>query len=295
MQTVQEWFGCGERVRVSLNSAEYNIFCRVAGYGPWLTFLHGFPTCSWDWAKLVDRVQQRFRLLFFDFLGFGDSDKPEKHRYSIFEQADLTSRLWQHFGVEKTGVVAHDYGDTVALELLTRQKEGRMSTEIEKIVLLNGGVYVDFQRPLLIQRLLLKPLLGPLISHALNERVFKKRFASIFSRAHPISDSELGQHWLAVHRHGGVRNTHRIIQYLAERRQNRARWETTLESTEVPIRFLWGLEDPVSGRNISEQLRQRLSAADLLELEDVGHYPQLEVPQRIADEITAAFHCLFEH
>jgi pimeloyl-ACP methyl ester carboxylesterase len=52
---------------------------------------------------------------------------------------------------------------------------------------------------------------------------------------------------------------------------------------------VWGLEDPVSGRHISEHLQERIPDIDLLELPDVGHYPQLEVPALIAGEIAKFF------
>ncbi|MFQ5865266.1 MAG: alpha/beta fold hydrolase [bacterium] len=294
---MEDWFAAGERIMVipakeddSTHSDGFHIFCQIVGTGSWLTFLHGFPTCSWDWVKLVDKLKVHYRLLMFDFLGFGDSDKPRDHQYSLFEQADFTEAIWRHLGVEKTGLVAHDYGDTVALELLCRQKEGRLRTNIERVVMLNGGIYVDYIQPLRIQKLLQKPLFGAMISRILSERMFKKRFTSIFSRLHPISDSELSQHWHAIKRHKGVRNYHKLIQYLSERQKFKARWESTLATCDIPIRFIWGLGDPVSGRNISEQIRKHLPQADLLELPDVGHYPQLEVPDWVVEQLLRTFH-----
>lgn len=296
MQSIENWFSAGERIKISLDAQaqrgatkDRHIFCRMKGKGTWLTFLHGFPTCSWDWAKIADKIEAKHRVLMFDFLGFGDSDKPRDHQYSIFEQADITEALWRHFGIANTGLVAHDYGDTVALELLSRQSEQRLSVRIEKVAMLNGGIYVNYQRPLLIQKLLRKPFLGALISSFLRERSFTRRFASIFSKSHPPSDSELTEHWQAVQRRNGKRNYPNISRYLTERRQHRSRWEKALESCETPIRFLWGSQDPVSGKNISGQIRERLPQADLLEMEDVGHYPQLEVPRLVAEEILKMF------
>src|SRR5919106_5854659 len=112
MMRSDAWFADGERVLLELPSGSFEIFARVSGSGRWLTFLHGFPTSSWDWAKVAPALERRFCLLCFDFLGFGESDKPRGHRYSIIEQADLTAVLWQHFGIEETGLVAHDYGAT---------------------------------------------------------------------------------------------------------------------------------------------------------------------------------------
>ncbi len=152
--------------------------------------------------------------------------------------------------------------------------------------MLNGGIFVDYQRPLLIQRLLCKPILGFLISQILTQSTFKKRFASIFSKSNPISDSELEQYWQVVSLGGGVKITHRVIRYLSQRRKYKTRWENSLENSKTPIRFIWGLEDPVSGKPISQQIRRCIPGADLLELPEVGHYPQLEVPDVVREILT---------
>ena len=59
-----------------------------------------------------------------DFLGFGASEKPADHRYSLLEQADLVeARVGAHRRAE-TILVAHDYGVSVAQELLARAGRG---------------------------------------------------------------------------------------------------------------------------------------------------------------------------
>jgi pimeloyl-ACP methyl ester carboxylesterase len=246
--------------------------------------LHGFPTSSWDWAKVVPLLAGRLRVLSFDFLGFGDSDKPQPHRYSIFEQADLTERLWEHFGIGETRLVAHDYGATVAQELLARS-----AAAVTSITFLNAAVYVDLARPLAIQRLLANRLTGPIVARAVTERTFRRSFASVFSAEHPISDTETREHWKVLQRRGGgARLTARLLRYLDDRRQNATRWEAALVNTRVPLRFVWGMADPRSGAHIAAAIRRRLPNAPLLELWDVGHYPQLEVPADVASHIETA-------
>ena len=285
-----EWFSGGERVYINLPSGGFEIFCRIGGSGPWLTFLHGFPTSSWDWAKVVPVFESRFRFLCFDFLGFGDSDKPRDHPYSILEQSDLTEAVWRHFGVEETGVVAHDYGATVGLELMARHIEQAISTRISKFVLLNSALYAHLGRPLLIQRVLGKPILGPLVARAMTERAFARSFSSVFSTRHPIPDSEVREHWQALARRGSsVPVSPRLVRYIAERKLHAARWEGALESRDPPKTFLWGMSDPRSGAHVAEHIRRRMPTAPLKPLPEVGHYPQLEVPDLVAREISAAF------
>jgi pimeloyl-ACP methyl ester carboxylesterase len=50
----------------------------------------------------------------------------------------------------------------------------------------------------------------------------------------------------------------------------------------VELAFVWGMLDPVSGAHMAERIRERLPAAPLTALDDVGHWPQLEAPERVA-------------
>jgi pimeloyl-ACP methyl ester carboxylesterase len=281
-----EWVAGGARVELALPGGErHTLFQRVAGAGPWLTLLHGFPTCSWDWAGVAPALAGRFRLLSLDFLGYGESDKPRPHRYSVLEQADLMEALWRHHGIATTHLVAHDFGDSVATELLARQLEGRLGATITQTVLLNGGLYLDAYRPLLIQTLLRRPVIGPLLSRLVSERTFARNLRAVFSPAHPIGAAELHQHWQAIQRRGGARIYHALIRYIDERYAYRDRWEGALARCPTPLHAIWGQVDPVSGAAVAARLAERAPGVDLLALPDVGHYPQIEVPDVVAAAI----------
>ncbi|NXG59485.1 MEST protein, partial [Hemiprocne comata] len=102
-----------------------NIFYRdstgAVGSSDVVVLLHGFPTSSYDWCKIWEGLTQRFhRVIALDFVGFGFSDKPRPHHYSIFEQASIVEGLVRHLGLhhQRINLLSHDYGDTVAQELL---------------------------------------------------------------------------------------------------------------------------------------------------------------------------------
>jgi len=282
---LESWWQGGERIEVELpGGARRRVFARVIGSGPWLTCLHGFPTSSWDWAKVAPALSQHHTLLVFDLLGFGDSDKPRGHDWSAFEQADIVEALWRQFGVGATEILAHDVGLTVALELLARQQDDQLEVRLGQLTLLNGGVYAGFHRPRPVQRWLQRPLVGPLVARLLSEPRFGKALAEVFSPDHQPTAGELHQHWLSVSRRGGSANYHRLIRYIPERRAHAPRWEGALEKSAVPVRFVWGMADPVSGAHMVDVVRQRRPGADVVELPGVGHYPQLEA----ADAVVAA-------
>ena len=275
---IEDWFAAGEHVE----AGGHSLFARAAGDEgrPWLTLLHGYPTCSFDWAGVADELAEERRLLMFDFLGFGDSDKPARHTYSIHEQADLTEAVWRHHGVTATALVVHDYAVSVGQELLVRRAEGKLAVEIERIAFLNGGLYPDMHRALLTQRLLLHPRIGPVLSGRMNEAALARALRRILSPEHQPSKEEAHQHWLGIERHGGARIQHLLIRYIEDRRRHEARWTGARESTDVPRRFGWGMLDPVSGAHMAERITARVPPREMHALADVGHYPQLEAPLR---------------
>lgn len=54
-----------------------------------ILFIHGFPSAAWDWHFQWKHLAGQYRLLSLDLLGFGLSDKPTDHQYSLLEQADI--------------------------------------------------------------------------------------------------------------------------------------------------------------------------------------------------------------
>jgi pimeloyl-ACP methyl ester carboxylesterase len=286
---IEDWFAAGERVELETPSgARHHLYTRTAGPvdAPWLTLLHGFPTSSWDWSPIADALAADRRLLMLDFLGFGDSDKPRRHAYSIHEQADFVEALWRRHGVERTDLAVHDYAVSVGQELLARRADGVLNVELTRIAFLNGGLYPDLHRALRIQKLLRRPVIGPLISRRIDEQAFAGGLGRVFAPDHRPSEAEFHEHWLGISRRGGNRIQHRLIRYIDNRLEHRDRWVGALEGTDVPRAFVWGMLDPVSGAHVAERLRERVGADEVRVFDDVGHYPQLEAPERTADAVT---------
>ena len=155
-----------------------------------MTVLHGFPSSSHDWARVAPHLATEHGLLLPDFLGFGASDKPADHDYSLTEQADLIQALWAHEGVAATVLVAHDYAVSVTQELLARRSEGALRIDILAVHLLNGGLYPDLHRPEPIQTGLLDPDLGPQISASITEEALTAALVPTFAAGfNPASDS----------------------------------------------------------------------------------------------------------
>ncbi len=284
--TIDEWWESGERIALSFGGAEHTVFVRRLGSGAPMTLLHGFPSSSHDWALVAPALAGEHALLLPDFLGFGASDKPAGHTYSIHEQADLVEALWAAEGTTRTRLVAHDYGVSVAQELLARRADGALGVDLVRVDFLNGGLYPDIHRPEPVQTALLDPEQGPQISAIIDEELIAGALAPTFA-----SELDLAAHaadiWRSLERYDGQRNAHLLIRYITDRRQHEERWTSVLERTDVPLRFVWGMLDPISGAHMAERIRERLPEAPLVALDDVAHWPPLEAPDRVTAALLA--------
>lgn len=244
-----------------------------------LLLIHGFPTASWDWHRLWAPLAGRYRLIACDMLGFGYSAKPRGHAYSLLEQADLQQALLAQVGEQRpVHVLAHDYGDSVAQELIARHQEGRL--QLASCVFLNGGLFPETHHPVRVQKLLLGPL-GPLIGRLFSRRKLAQSFARILGPHTQASEAELDALWQLIEHNNGPAVMHRLIRYMPERRQQRERWVAAMQATQVPMRVIDGAVDPISGAHMVARYRELITAADTVLLEGIGHYPQLEAPDQV--------------
>ncbi|WP_405164030.1 alpha/beta hydrolase [Nocardia sp. NBC_01499] len=286
MEEFASWRANGRR----FTHRGHQIFYRDDGGGAdgTLVCIHGFPTASWDWHRVWPGLCERFaRVLAPDMIGFGWSAKPRNYLYSIADQADIHENLLREQGIDRFHILAHDYGDTVAQELLARDAERRTAGDeslvVESVCLLNGGLFPETHRPRLVQRLLASPL-GPLVSFLATERAYTASLSSVFGPDTKPSREELDQFWTLWCGKRGKRNGHKLIRYMSERRQYRERWVGALRDTQLPVRLIDGLLDPVSGAHMVRRYRELIPNPDVVELPKVGHYPQVEAP---ADTLTA--------
>ncbi|MQA76214.1 MAG: alpha/beta fold hydrolase [Solirubrobacterales bacterium] len=283
-ERVREWRAAGHSER--FGERAIHVFERP-GAEPALLLLHGFPSSSYDWRALLARERER-AVLAFDFLGFGLSDKPRDHVYSLLGQADLAEDLVCRRGPGgPVFVVAHDMGTSVATELLARDLDGRLGIEIAGALLFNGSIVLE-RASLTVAQRLLRGRFGALFAALASERVFRHQFAALFSAAHPLRAEEAEDQWSLIRHAGGRALGHRLIHYLDEREAYAERWHGAVRDWHGPLSLAWGLRDPVATPAVLAALRELRPSAPVVELPELGHYPQIEDPARLAEVVRRA-------
>lgn len=250
---------------------------------PVIFFLHGFPTAGWDIVKLWPLLVDDYRLVVPDLLGFGFSAKPRRHNYTIHEQADLMEGVANALSLPRHHLLAHDYGVSVAQEMLARDNARGAQRRWRSLCLLNGGLFPETHRARPIQKLLHGPL-GAILVRLMNRRTLERNLRAVFGRATPPSDAELDAFWSLICANDGRFLFHRLIRYMRDRRHHRQRWLDALTGAKIPLQLINGSADPVSGAHMVARYRQLVGDANIVELPAIGHYPHMEAAADVARE-----------
>jgi pimeloyl-ACP methyl ester carboxylesterase len=289
---VTEWEARGERIPV--NGLE--VFVLDAPpigdeTGDPLLILHGFPTCSFDWRNVIEPVRESGRrVVLFDFLGFGLSDKPDI-RYSIRGYADTTEAVAAFAGLEQVVLVTHDLGNSVGGEILARSLEDSLDFDVSNRIITNGSIYMDLVALTAGQEMLLaaEDAKFDLAALGIDPAVgFKSGVAGTFAQPDEVSDEELAAQWELASYNDGHQLLARTIRYIEDRRAEERRYTGPIEEHPSPLHIIWGQLDPVARYPMAERLHGLRPDAPLVTLEDIGHYPMVEAPARFGAAMLTA-------
>src|SRR5260370_19332000 len=148
------------------------VFYREAGPkdAPTILLLHGFPTASHMFRDLIPQLADRFPVIAPDLPGFGQSDMPERTKFSYtFDNiAGAIDRFTEVIGLGRFAIYVFDYGAPTGFRLAVRHPE-----RITAIISQNGNAYVEglsdgwnpirayWQGPSQANRTTLRPSLSP--------------------------------------------------------------------------------------------------------------------------------------
>lgn len=102
--------------------ADVRLHYLIAGSGPALVLLHGWPQSSHEWRHLIPTLAQRYRVIAPDLRGLGDSSRPVGGYDKMTVAGDVRSLLRDELGITQAAVVGHDWGGAVAYALAAQDR-----------------------------------------------------------------------------------------------------------------------------------------------------------------------------
>ena len=277
--TLNEWRDKGKFIKVNDHELFY---IDTGGEKPILLILHGYPSASYDYHAVLPALSQKFRVIVHDHPGFGFSAKPLDYSYSLIDQTSVILKFWEQLEIKSGHILAHDYGTSIATEILARVGEGYKAIDFLSVTLSNGSVHIELAHLRTIQKLLKNPTVGPLIASLSTKSLFVHNMRNIWFDKSKVDQSELDNLWELLILNNGRKVLPQITRYIDERYKNWDRWVGAWSSTRIPTHILWAKNDPVAVPAIAHALFNDNPNAHLTWLNNLGHYPMLEDPDRWA-------------
>lgn len=273
----------------------FDIFYRVAGSGPPLLLIHGYPFNTFDWQPIWSTLTQRFTVIAPDMIGMGFSAKPVHYEYSVHDHADMHEALLAHLGIGNAHILAHDLGDSVGQELLARHEFGGHAygkLSIDSITWLNGGMFVETYTPRAAQKLMsgtpLGDILSPVQNTPLSRRLLEPTLREMFGPNTKPTRHMMDVFHQILDYNDGRRVLHKVGRFIKDRHSHRNRWVRAMRKTDVPMRLIDGPVDPNSGAHMARRYAEVIPGADVVMLaDDIGHWPQLEAPGAVLEHFLA--------
>jgi haloalkane dehalogenase len=259
------------------------------GEEPAIVLLHGFPDNLHLYDRLVPELAPR-RVVVFDFLGWGASDKPTGHPYTASNQTGDLDAVMQRLRLGPVVLVAHDASGPPAIDWALDHPE-----RVAGLVLLNTYYrQMPGLRPPEAIRLFSTPLVRSVarpVSRLFGDLVFRRLFRWQVGRF--FRDPEVREEFLpllyeqfttrpsAHEAFFGLNED--LLPTVASRTANTPR----LRRFTRPVRIVFGAADPYLNPRVARRFHELFPTSELFLLPGARHYVQFDEPQQVARLILA--------
>jgi len=241
-------------------------------------YLHGVPTNSDDWVEFLARGGG----VAPDLPGFGRSGKPGSLAYTIDEYAGFVEAFLERRAIERVSIVVHDWG-AVGLAFAQRHRE-----RVERVVVINAVPLLAGYRWHRTARIWRTPVLGELLMGSTTRRTLR-----LLSREGNATPGPMPERWLDTVLDHFDQGTQRAILrlYRSSPPDVLAAAGSRLGEIGAPALVVWGTRDPYIPARFARDYADALGGAELLTLDDAGHWPWLDRPEvidRVVEFVAAA-------
>jgi pimeloyl-ACP methyl ester carboxylesterase len=240
-----------------------------------VVFVHGNPGSARDWQDLMGRTGEFARSLAMDMPCFGRADKPRDFALPVEGHAHFLTSALNDLGVKRAHLVLHDFGGPWGLGWAGLNQDAFAS-----VVLIDTGILIGFeQHP--TGKLWARPVVGELVMAATTRGAFTR--ALLRGDARPLPRAYIDQMYDTYDR-----ATRRTVLRLYRNRTDddvlRAASQL-FNGLDRPALVLWGAKDPFVLLHHAEQQRESFPRAEVVVLEDSGHWPFADDPEGTANAV----------
>jgi pimeloyl-ACP methyl ester carboxylesterase len=247
--------------------------------GPVLVLVHGFGDSHFSWEGWVARLGDRYRIITVDLPGHGLTRAPAGYVATADGFADLIDALAAKLALPKFAIAGNSMGGGVAWQTAVRYPD-----RLDALVLADaaGWPAETLKKPPLAFKLLKYSWGRAFLRSIDNKPLIRTGLRGEVGDPTVITDAFIDR-WAELQRAPG----HRAILMSIQPGKHSQATKEVLATIKVPTLVLWGETDPLIEVASAHKFAEAIPGAQLIVYPKVGHLPQVEVPQRSADDVAA--------
>ncbi len=241
---------------------------------PPVVLLHGIPAQSYSWRNVMPALaEQGFRSIAPDWIGSGFSAQPDRRDFAYTPDAYVTALgdFLDALAIDRCSLVVQGFVGSVGLQYALRHPN-----RIERLAILNTPIGTAAKLPWKIRQLGI-PLVGEMMTQdpLLVDRTLEG------GGGYRVEDKDLDVYRRPFLKSSAAgRSLFVTVQYL-HLAEAMAEIEKGFADWKQPTLIAWGMRDPWLPFSLAETLGQQVADAELVKLEEVGHYPQEDWHERV--------------
>lgn len=245
--------------------------------GPLLLLVHGFGDSHFSWEGWVARLGDRYRIITVDLPGHGLTRAPDGYVASADGFADLIDALAAKENLPKFAIAGNSMGGGVAWQVAVRHPE-----RVDALILADaaGWPATTLKKPPLAFKLLQYSWGRAFLRSIDNTPLIRSGLRGEVGNPAVITDPFIAR-WAELQRAPG----HRAILMSIQPGKHSQATKEVLATIKAPTLVLWGEIDPLIEVAGAHKFAEAIPGAKLIVYPKVGHLPQVEIPQRTADDV----------
>ena len=259
-----------------------NCFALDKGSGEAVLCLHGVPTSSYLYRKIVPALAEKgYRGVALDFPGLGFSDRPEDFDYSFSSLARFSAKAAKKLGLEKYHLLIHDIGGPIGFALA-----GENLDKVLSITILNTWIdVVNFKKPWPM-RPFEKPVLGELELASLQYPTWQVMFNKMgVNDSSGIPKNEINAHIDLLKQNDGGDAYLKIMKSFNDSEEFRSLCYKAVQEVPYPVQAVWGADDPfLTLHEKGEEIKKVAGLSKIHKLSS-RHFLQEEKPREIVEKL----------
>lgn len=264
------------------------IHVATVGEGPPIVLIHGWPEDHRTWRDVVPPLADRYRLILPDLRGFGQSDAPPTDYRKTTMALDMLAVV-DHFELERPGLVGHDWGGYIGFLLSLDHPErfcGYVACNITH-PWLKPPMNPLRLLPFLYMPIVATPFFGPQILRRTN--AVRGLIRGGTAKGVRIDDEAIAASCRMIREPARAEASSRLYRHFLLRELPKAASLARGRRLEIPVRMVFGTQDPAIHRSLVEGLERRADVVDYVWVENAGHFVQEEQPEVVAEALLEFF------